>query len=495
MQNNSDREIKYIIDFLKEYDRKNMVRFHMPGHKGKNLKEISNLFPSLDITEINGSDNLHYPETIIRNSEERAAELYGAKETIFMVNGSTASIYSAITGTVKEGEKLILQRDSHKAAYNALITGGIVPEYIYPEYDSELELNLGISAEKSEKRLRELLEDEKTKAVFITYPNYYGIAADLERIAETVHEYGKVLIADEAHGSHFKFDRRLPKSAGECGADIVIQSTHKTLLGLTQTSMIHLCSDRVSSEDIRRMSRIYQSTSPSYVLMASLDLSVQEMKEGGGREKLSEVLNILEKEIYNDSELTGEEILRKEEIEKRGFSFDMMKIVFGYRGRSGKEIENIMREKFMTELEMSDHRYGVALSSLMDSEEDIKTLKNALVSLKEMKCNDRTAKKYEDKEEEEFINAEYSGSKRIKAAEMIYTPREVFYKDSVKTELHNSEGLVSADMVIPYPPGVPALAYGELITEEIIDYIEYLLKKGISVQGIENGLINTVARL
>lgn len=471
MRNNK----KYLIEFLQEYKKRESFRFHMPGHKGKNLDELKEIFPYLDITEISSSDDLHYPEGVIKNSEERAANIFGAKETIFMVNGSTSSIYSAIMGTVKEGEKIIMQRDSHKSAYNALILGNIFPEYIYPEYDQILGISLGISLKTQEERLRKLLRDRKVKAVFITYPNYYGITCELEELVKIVHEYEKILIVDEAHGSHLKFDKRLPKSAIDLGADIVIQSNHKTLIGLTQTSLIHICSDRISSDKIRKFTRIHQSSSPSYILMASLDLCMKEIENNNCIKKLKRTIDFLEDKIYSDSSINMN-LINKDYLNKKGFDLDIMKIVFRFNGLNGKQIESIMRKECNLELEMSDHKNGVAICTFMDSEEDIDKLKNSILYLK----------KQESKDKDESYGLNYF---KIKKGENYISPRKAFYMEKINRKLDDCVGEISGSIVTPYPPGIPILSYGEIIDKNIIENIKYLLNYGINIQGIENNEI------
>lgn len=464
---------KYIIDYLKSYSSKKSTRFHMPGHKGKSLlDELTKDIVRMDITEIEGSDDLHFPSGIIKKSEEQAAEVFGARETLFMVNGSTGAIHSAITGILRPREKILIQRDSHKSAYNAIMLGDLIAEYVYSEYDEEKNIKLGVTPESVADALE---KDDEIKAVFLTYPSYYGVCSDIKKIAEIVHSKGKILIVDEAHGSHLKFSSRLPKSSIDLGADIVIQSTHKTLLGFTQSSMLHICSGRVDPDDIRRMARVYQSTSPSYLLMASLELTVDYLVREG-RERLDNHLNDVER-LISDVKESNLNLITREYMKKKGYDFDITKIVFGLAGMSGKRLEDVLRKEYNIELEMSDRYYGVALTSLADEEEDLIALKNALIEIALSRSGCTEAGR---------------DSIRMVIPQKRYDLREAFYMNKENVEIGKSEGRISASMIVPYPPGIPLIVPGEKITEELRIYINELLEKGIKIQGIDEGTVQVL---
>lgn len=483
-------ENRKIMEFLRDYDNKKSIRFHMPGHKGKNMSSLKEIFPSLDITEINGSDNLHFPNGIIRNSERRAAKAYGAKETLFMVNGSTSSIYTAINGVVAPGEKILIQRDSHKAAYNALLLGGIEAEYIYPEYDEELQMNLGLLYEKLENKLKRYLLDNKIKAIFLTHPNYYGVSSDLEKIIELAHIYDKIVIVDEAHGSHLLLDDRLPKSAIEYGADIVIHSIHKTMVGLTQTSLLHICSNRVDIEKIRSMARIYQSSSPSYLLMASLDLNTEYILKDAKKDMKNHI-DRLQKLIYSDdsNSVFNKElfIINEDIIKKKGFNFDLTKIIFSMKNYSGKFIEQKLREEYNIEIEMSDHRYGVAISTLVDEEKDLKRLIESLKSIStKIYSEDDILYRKDNIEYAKNILNDYE--KPLKKMSI----REAFYSEKEEIDYLNAIGRIAGDIIAPYPPGIPILTYGEEISEKIVKKLEYIDSRGINIEGMNDKKIKLI---
>lgn len=456
-----------LLDFLKRYASSNTLRFHMPGHKGKQENMgFSSYLPGIDITEIDGSDNLHKPQGQIRDSQIRASKLFGSKETLYLVNGSTSGVYTAIMGVLKPGEKALVQRNSHKSVYNGAMLGGIELEYLYPEYSDTLGLTLGVCPDEVEKKLS---SDRAIGAVFITSPTYYGIVADLERIAEITHSYGAVLIVDEAHGSHLSFAEDLPPSAVQSGADIVIQSTHKTLLGYTQSAMLHICTDTIDVDRIKEMATVHQSTSPSYVLLASLDNAVSYF-ETRGRDDFKIYLRYLREFREEISNLDGVTLLDKTRVD--GFYYDETRLVFSLEGLGGVELEERLRKKSI-ELEMSDESYGVAISTVADSQEDLRALFLALEEISDdigpLASQNMRGHKYS----------------RPPTPNRILNIRDAFYMDKEKVDLIDSAGRVSGNLVTPYPPGIPILVPGEEISPEMIDYIERLIREDINIIGID----------
>ena len=264
-----------VFDALKKLKEEDSVFFHMPGHKGKNtLVNWGELIPEVDTTETIGMDNLLDPRGIINESQELAAKVFGAKSTHYGVNGSTGSIYIALATITKPGDKILVQRNCHKAVYNAMILNRLNPVYIYPNYNEKHHVMTGIDPEDVDEALS---KDKDIKAVVLTYPTYYGVCSDLESIANIVHKHNRILMVDEAHGPHMTFSDSLPKSALACGADIVIHSTHKTLPSFTQTSMIHVGSDRIDVNKLRDRFQLYTTTSPSYLFIASNEIATAYM--------------------------------------------------------------------------------------------------------------------------------------------------------------------------------------------------------------------------
>ena len=456
-----------IIDGLKKYVEENNIRFHMPGHKGKDLmKYITDMMPQVDVTEVEGTDNLHNPSSIIQESMDLAAKTFGAKKTFYSVNGTTGGIYAAITATVSPNGKILIQRNCHRSVYNAMILGRIKHKYIYPEYNHK---DYIVTAVKSEDIERQLKEDNEIEAVVITYPSYYGICCDIEAVSQIVHKYNKILIVDEAHGSHLKFNDKLPKSSLQAGADIVIQSTHKTLPAFTQSSMIHIGSERVDIEKLKTMISFYQTTSPSYLLMASIDYARAYM-EGEGKKRLNTLIHNIEKFSSYMKSIPGVKIFDKDAISENNFyDFDITKILINIRGITGSTLESLLREEHNIQLEMSDSYYGVALASVMDDEDDLQRLAHAVKEISKKYCSDDNLL---DTIEMRYLYPDIKMS--------LY---DAFYSNKVNIDLNDSVGRVSADFIIPYPPGIPVVCPGEQITEEVVKYINDLKKNNIQILG------------
>lgn len=458
-----------IVEGILKYNDEKNVRFHMPGHKGRKIYDLGNLIPEIDVTEIYGTDNLHNPKDIIKESQDRASKIYGAKSTFYSVNGTTGGIYAAITAATKPGDNILIQRNCHTSVYNAMILGRIKGHYIYPEYDEENNILTFIDPNKIEEMLS---NNQNIKAVVITYPSYYGICSDIEAIADIVHKYNRILIVDEAHGSHLIFNEDLPVSAEEAGGDIVIQSTHKTLPAYTQSSMVHITSDKVNIDRIKKTMSMYQTTSPSYILMSSLDMALGYM-ENDGKNRLKEVLKYIDEFNEKVLKLEGITIFTGDSH----YKFDKTKILIRATeiGLTGNDLEDILRKEHNIQLEMADLYYGLAMVSVLSERKDLDRLYFALKDI---------SQKYKNNKRE----------KEIKNIKYIYPHQEIpiyeaFNMDSKIIELDKAEGKVSGDYIIPYPPGVPILAPGERITKEIIQYIN---DTKVEVLGLNNGKISIV---
>ncbi len=458
-----------LIDGLKRYIEENNIRMHMPGHKAKDeLRELSKLIPEIDLTEVRGVDNLHNAKDIIEVSQKNAARVFGAKHTFYSVNGTTAGIYAAITSQTYPGDKLLIARDSHKSVYQSLILGNLEVDYLYPKYDEDNNILIGINPKDVDEKLS---KEKAIKAVVINYPSYYGVCSDLEAIAKIVHEHGRLLIVDEAHGSHLVFHKELPKSALELGADIVIQSTHKTLPAFTQSSMVHVGGEQVDIEKLKLHMSIYQTTSPSYILMSSIDYAVDYMERVGYKEldrvikKIDKITGYLKKvdrvKIYNGSDSSDEL-----------YNFDKTKFLFKIEGIVGTRLEEILRDDYKIQVELSDHYYCLALITALDDDEDLESLKLAIEDIA------KSDKYIEKTSGRKFLDI------RAICPKIILTPHKAFYSDKTSVQLKESKGEISSEFIIPYPPGIPILTPGEEITEEIIDYIECIKSENIEILGL-----------
>lgn len=368
-----------VLEALKRLMEENSVFFHMPGHKGKNsLINWGDYIPAIDTTEVEGMDNLLDPRGIIQESQEAAAKVFGAKSTHYAVNGSTGSIYIALATITKPGDKILVQRNCHKAVYNAMILNRLNPIYMYPRYNEEYNVMTGMDPDEIDEVLS---EDKDIKAVVLTYPNYYGVCSDLERIVEVVHKHNRIMMVDEAHGPHMTFSDRLPKSALECGADIVIHSSHKTLPSLTQTSMIHVGTDRIDLNKLKDRFQLYTTTSPSYLFTLSNEIAVAYMDTEEGRERLERNIDKSEETVKRLNEIDRVFAFTGDKEDKTIFAKDNTKILFRIEGMRGTQVKKQLYSKYNIRLEMTDYYYGLALSSLMNDDEDYERLIEAVRDL------------------------------------------------------------------------------------------------------------------
>ncbi len=466
-----------IIDGLKKYILEKNIRFHMPGHKGKDYFSMwADEVRKMDVTEVLGTDNLHDPKGIILESQRLAAKAFGAKKTLYSVNGTTGGIYGAISAVTKPGDRILIQRNCHRSVYNATIFNQLNCEYIHPVYNEKWNIVTGILADDVDRKIKEYPD---IKAVVITNPSYYGICSNIKAIAEIVHKYDKILIVDEAHGSHFRFSENLPTTAIEAGADICIQSTHKTLPAFTQASMIHVGTDRVNVDRLKKMVSMYQTTSPSYLLLSSLDLARAYM-ESEGKNKLNQVIDYIRKSTSYLKGLDGVKVFDSDNInDKDIFDFDVMKLLIHVDTLSGAKLESILRRKYNIQLEMSDYFYGLALCSVYDDIQDVNQFVQAIEDIL------KNSKK--GKIEINNVNQNYFGSISRYIEPKIEVPlHDAFHREKEIINMHKSIGAISGGFVIPYPPGIPILCPGEVVTSEIIEYIDSLKSNNVHVLGLLN---------
>lgn len=473
-----------IYSFLEAHAKKKSISFHMPGHKGASLygrfgyESFLQDFMNFDITEIYGADNLFQTEGILKEAQERYAKLYDVKYSYLLINGTSGGIIAAILASVNKGKKLIMARNCHKSIFNALTLGDIQPVYAYPELIDNHSISGPISAKEIEKLL---IENPEAEAVILPSPNYYGICSPIDEIAKVVHNYNKVLIVDEAHGAHLKFFEaiegadelneglEIPKSAVTLGADIVINSIHKTLGSLTQSAALHLNSDRVDRYVLEDKLQCIESTSPSYLLMASLDISAAIM-EDHGRQLMLEWKESLEEFYSGAKTISGLQIMR----ELAGLDYTKINVNMSALGISGSELEHILMEEFNIFMELVTGDFVMGMSGIGNTREDYIKLLDALKII---------AAKYGKKDFKRTITA--AKIQLPKQASLSRIPRE---KKRVKLE--DAVGLVCASSIIPYPPGIPLLCPGEIIREDAIHYIKALRESGEKVIGVnENGEI------
>ena len=361
---------------LERYGQSDYYPFHMPGHK-RNPDSVRGDFPfERDITEIEGFDNLHHPEDILLEAQKNVSKLYGTKESYYSVNGSTAALLAAISAAVPRKGQILVARNCHKAVYHAMYLRELKPTYIYPQMDMKWWINGGIFPDKVE---RCLAENPEIKAVLITSPTYDGVVSDVKAIAEITHKYEIPLIVDEAHGAHFHFSNYFPTSAVELGADLVIQSFHKTLPAMTQTAILHNCSDRVDGRLIRRFMGIYQTSSPSYILMASIDACIDTMA-AEGYEMFREFTKMLEQARKRLSQCRYICLADPEKDVNGVFDYDRSKLIFSTVNSTltGAQLYDILLERYHIQMEMETETYSLALAAVGDREEGFERLCQAI---------------------------------------------------------------------------------------------------------------------
>ena len=460
-----------LLDLLTEYAASDQLPMHMPGHKrrGSRIQDPC----AIDITEIPGFDDLHHAEGILLEAQKRAAELYHSEETHYLINGSTAGILAAVSGCTSFGGKILMARNCHRSVYHGVLLRGLESSYLYPHSTGDMGINGVILPEDVEKRLE---EDAEIQAVVITSPTYDGVVPRVGQIAEIVHAHGIPLIVDEAHGAHFPFSEELPEDSVSCGADVVIHSLHKTLPSLTQTALIHLNGPRICREKIRKYLTVYQTSSPSYVLMAGIDECVSWIRSH--REKMDFFLK--EIRVFRDG-LSGMKRLKLLHIP----GMDPSRILISVRGAglSGMELSEMLREHFHIQVEMACSTYVCAITTVWDTGEDLERLKTALLEIDRMQTEHMF----------DSSSGKRSGcSDEVLVTEHVCTLLEAEDRDTEYVDLKDSVGRISGDFVVLYPPGIPILAPGEIITSGIGKRLGQYAEARLEVHGMEHGQIQVL---
>jgi len=442
-----------IYEALVKLRKKRIVPFDVPGHKrGRGNPELVELLGEkcvgIDVNSMKPLDNLGHPISIIRDAEELAADAFGAAHAFLMIGGTTSSVQTMILSTCKAGDKIILPRNVHKSAINALVLCGAIPIYIEMSVDPKIGIALGLEND----RVAQAIKDHPdAKAILINNPTYYGICSDLKGLTEMAHEAGMMVLVDEAHGAHLHFTDKLPISAMDAGADMAAVSMHKSGGSLTQSSLL-LIGEQMNPEYVRQIINLTQSTSASYLLMASLDISRRNLALRG-KESFEKVIELSEYARREINAIGGYYAYSKELID--GVSvcdFDVTKIEFG-------DIGNIL-----------------AYISIGDRIQDIERLVGALADIKRLYSRDG----------KDLIAGEYI------QPELVLSPQEAFYSERKSLTLDESVGQVCGEFVMCYPPGIPILAPGERITREIVDYIQFAKERGCSLQGTEDPEVNHI---
>ncbi len=468
-----------IYEALDKLRRQRVVPFDVPGHKrGRGNPELVELLGEkcvgIDVNSMKPLDNLCHPVSVIRDAEELTAQAFHADNAFLMVGGTTSAVQAMILSACKRGDKIILPRNVHKSAINALVLCGAVPVYVNPEINSELGISLGMELD----RVREAIESNPdAKAVFVNNPTYYGICSDIRSIVKLAHSHGMMVLVDEAHGTHLYFQPDLPVSAMEAGADMAAISMHKSGGSLTQSSIL-LTNKGVNADYVRQIINLTQTTSGSYLLLSSLDISRRNLALRG-EESFKKVMEMAEYARKEINEIGGYYAYGKELINGTSvFDYDVTKLSIHTLGigLAGIEVYDLLRDEYDIQIEFGDVSNILAYISIGDRLQDIERLVGALADIARIYKKDKTG----------MLSGEFVNPLVVKS------PQEAFYARKVSVPLEQTEGCICGEFVMCYPPGIPILAPGEMITREIIEYIVYVKEKGCSMQGTEDPLVNNL---
>ena len=462
-----------IQEALERMKRARLVPFDVPGHKrGRGNPELAAFLGSecldVDVNSMKMLDNLCHPVSVIRDAERLAAEAFRAAHAFFMVSGTTGSVQAMVLSAVGRGDKIIMPRNVHRSAINALILCGAIPIYVNPGIDDTLGIALGMRVEDV---AAAIARHPDAKAVFVNNPTYYGICSDLRTITELAHAHGMKVLVDEAHGTHLYFSDRLPVAAMDAGADMAAISMHKSGGSLTQSSLL-LCSDTMPLGYVHQIINITQTTSASYLLLASLDISRRNLALRG-REVIDKIIDLVayardEINTIGDYYAYGRELIDGAAV----FDFDTTKLSIFTRptGLAGIEVYDILRDDYDIQTEFGDIANLLAYVSVGDRPKDIERL---VAALAEIRRNYR-------KDPSKTLKMEYIDPV------VVCGPQDAFYAEKESLSIAKSCGRICSEFVMCYPPGIPILAPGEQITEEILTYIRYAKKKGCQITGPED---------
>ncbi len=472
-----------LVEALQEYTLNHKVSMHIPGHKDGQGAEAGfknfigeNVFKA-DITEVHGLDDLHQATGVIKNAQQLAAEAWGADETFFLVNGTTSGIIAALTAVANEGDKILIPRNAHKSVNMALIISGAIPVYIQPEFDYEHGIIGGLSLESVEMTFR---QNPDAKAIYVINPTYYGVCSDIEKIVDIAHSYGALVIADEAHGSHIYFNDKLPKGAMACGADASIQSTHKMAGSFTQSSMLHVKAGSFDAMKLKTNLSMMQSTSPSYLLMASLDAARSNMAING-RNILENLIMLAEQTQIKLSKMNGIECLNKTIIGQYGISdFEPLRFIISARGLgiNGYDLYEKLYSDYGIEAEFADDLHCICVLGPGTQESDFQKILEAASDISEKSHSSM-----------ESVDPPLSFPKTPPA---LMKPRTAYFSKRETVPWEKSLGRISAEMIIPYPPGIPVLCPGESITTDVWNFLDHYKKDGRHLHGPINGTLDFI---
>lgn len=459
-----------IYEALEAFQKMRVVPFDVPGHKrGRGNPELTKLLGEtcmrLDVNSMKPLDNLCHPVSVIADAEQLAAEAFGAAHAFLMVGGTTSAVQSMVLTAVKRGEKIILPRNVHRSVMGAMVLGGAVPVYVNPAGDKRLGIPLGMRVEDVRRAIK---ENPDAKAVFVNNPTYYGICSDLRSIVKLAHEHGMLCLADEAHGTHFYFGENMPVSAMAAGADMAAVSMHKSGGSLTQSSIL-LTGPGMSAGYVRQIINLTQTTSGSYLLLSSLDISRRNLALRG-REAFKQVVELAEYARTEINRIGGYYAYSKELVNGDSiYDFDVTKLSIHTRdiGLAGIEVYDLLRDEYDIQAEFGDLGNILAYLSIGDRQREVERLVSALAEIKRRFSRDKST----------LMDFDYIDPI------VAMSPQEAFYGEKESLPIRETAGRVCSEFVMCYPPGIPILAPGERITSDIVNYIQYAKEKGCSLTG------------
>jgi arginine decarboxylase len=478
-----EQERTPLFDAIRTYIEEDVVPMHIPAHKmGAGIhpkwKEfVGDRIFQMDLTEVMGLDDLHQASGVIQESQELAAKAWGADHSFFLVNGTSSGIVASICTVAKPGETIIIPRNAHKSVVFGLIVSGAIPIYISPEVHKEIGLVGGFDPHKLEEIYG---ANPHAKGVFSVSPTYHGICSDTKKLIEVTHRNGGVFIADEAHGNHVYFNSKFPTGALALGADLSCQSIHKMSGSLGQSSLLHVKGNSVDLRRLKANLQLAQNTSPSYLLMTSLDLARSYMATEGSS-ILDELIDRISQARIKISKIPYIDILGKELVGTHGIAdYEPTRLVVSARrmGIEGYQLFEMLRKDYRIEIEYGDYFYGVSVLGLGTKQEHLDRLISAL----------------------EDISNRYGGTRAPLTWDeelppippQILSPRDAYFAETEKIPWENARGRISAELIVPYPPGIPALCPGEEITNEIWEYLEHQGKSGRHLHGVEGKSLSEI---
>ena len=476
---NLTQENAPILEALKKHRKNRVVRFDVPGHKGgRGNKELRDFLGKdcleIDVNSMKPLDNLCHPTTVIKDAQDLAAEAFGAKTAHFMVNGTTAAVQAMVMYALKAGEKIIMPRNVHRSAINVLVVCGAIPIYVNPGVNHDMGISLGMSMTEVEKAIK---DHPDAKAILVNNPTYYGVCSHLTDIVKLAHENNMLVLVDEAHGTHFYFGENTPVNAMEAGADLASVSVHKTGGSLTQSSIL-LANDTINDGYLHQIINLTQTTSASYLLLSSLDTARKNLSLNGKNSvaKTQELAEYARNEInkIGKYKAIGRDIINGDTV----YDFDITKLSVHTRamGMAGIEIYDILRDEYDIQIEFGDLGNFLAIISEGDRPLEIERLISALTEIH---------REYQKDPEGMFDHEYINPIVRL-------SPNHAFFSEKKIVALRDSVGEICGEFVMCYPPGIPIIAPGEEITEEIINYIKYAKEKGCLLTGTEDMNIENI---